>query len=191
MKRTLIATLLAVASAGVQAQASQLSACQTDAANVVAAVLVAQSGVPLDQALANGGDTPHAQDLINKGYRIAAAGPDAAKKQLQAKIAKCGGYAPKSSAAVRSGALYGYADKVRRRVDPYIDWSGARSGLETVIAVNCAPTGTLLSATVTRSSGNSQWDAAALRAVQRSDPMPRDTNGETPPSFTITLRPVG
>ena len=36
-----------------------------------------------------------------------------------------------------------------------------------------------------------QWDDAALRAVQRSDPMPLDINGKTPTSFLITLRPAG
>ncbi|CAB3771575.1 cell envelope integrity protein TolA [Paraburkholderia solisilvae] len=85
----------------------------------------------------------------------------------------------------------GYAEKVQRRVRPNIVWAGDTQGLETVVSVRCAPTGTLLSATVTRGSGNSQWDDAALRAVQRSDPMPQDTNGKTPASFTITLRPAG
>ncbi|CAB3766483.1 cell envelope integrity protein TolA [Paraburkholderia humisilvae] len=85
----------------------------------------------------------------------------------------------------------GYAEKVQRRVRPNIVWAGDTQGLETVVSVRCAPTGTLLSATITRGSGNSQWDDAALRAVQRSDPMPQDTNGKTPASFTITLRPAG
>jgi TolA protein len=191
MKKTLIAALLAVASAAVQAQASQLSECQTDAANVIAAISVAQSGVPLNQALANAGDTPHARDLINEGYRIAATGPDAANKRMQAEIAKCGGYAPKSNAGIRSGVLLGYIDKVHRQVRPNIIWSGDTQGLETVVAVHCAPTGTLLSATITRSSGNTQWDNAALKAVQRSDPMPPDADGKTPAKFDITMRPAG
>ena len=85
----------------------------------------------------------------------------------------------------------GYAEKVQRRVRPNIVWAGETAGLETVVAVRCSPTGTLLSATIRRSSGNEQWDEAALRAVQRSDPMPVDTNGQAPSSFTITLRPAG
>jgi len=70
-------------------------------------------------------------------------------------------------------------------------WAGETAGLETVVAVRCAPTGTLLSATIRQSSGNEQWDQAALRAVQRSDPMPVDINGQAPAAFTITLRPAG
>lgn len=100
----------------------------------------------------------------------------------------------KSGTGTGSGgtaASPGYADKVKRRVRPNIVWAGETEGLETVIAVHCSPTGTLLSATVTRGSGNAQWDDAALRAVQRSDPMPLDDNGRAPASFTITMRPAG
>ncbi len=82
-----------------------------------------------------------------------------------------------------------YAEKVRRLVRPNILWGGETQGLETVISVRCAPSGTLLSATVSRSSGNPAWDDVALRAVQRSDPMPVDTNGKTPASFLIVVRP--
>jgi colicin import membrane protein len=90
-----------------------------------------------------------------------------------------------------NAASPGYADKVRRRVRPNIIWAGETAGLETEISVRCSPTGTLLSATISRSSGNSQWDEAALRAVQRSDPMPQDVDGKTPSNFKITLRPAG
>ncbi|CAD6525181.1 cell envelope integrity protein TolA [Paraburkholderia metrosideri] len=85
----------------------------------------------------------------------------------------------------------GYADKVRRAVRPNISWGGETAGLETVISVRCSPTGTLLDASISRSSGNAAWDDAALRAVHRTDPMPQDINGKTPTSFLITLRPAG
>ncbi|EEA01935.1 protein TolA [Burkholderia sp. H160] len=83
----------------------------------------------------------------------------------------------------------GYIDKVRRAVQPNISWPNAADGLETTIAVRCSPTGTVLSATVSRSSGNQAWDDAALRAVQRTDPMPRDIDGKTPPTMNIRVRP--
>ncbi|CAB3781195.1 hypothetical protein LMG28614_01186 [Paraburkholderia ultramafica] len=89
-----------------------------------------------------------------------------------------------------TAASPGYADKVRRAVLPNVSWGGEKEGLETVVSVRCSPTGTLLNATVSRSSGNAAWDAAALRAVRRTDPMPLDTNGKTPDNFLITLRPA-
>ncbi|MGF6977103.1 colicin import membrane protein [Paraburkholderia sp. JPY465] len=90
-----------------------------------------------------------------------------------------------------TAATPAFNDRVQRRVRPNIVWSESPEGLETVIAVRCSPSGTVLNASVYRSSGNPAWDAAALRAVQRSDPMPQDINGKTPESFTITLRPAG
>lgn len=87
--------------------------------------------------------------------------------------------------------LHSYDDKVRRRVRPHIEWEGPSAGLETMIAIRCAPSGALLSATIQRSSGNAQWDAAAIKAVQSADPMPSDSNGRAPAEFEITLRPAG
>lgn len=113
--------------------------------------------------------------------------------QMQDMINSNEGFAKNDTTGYRSNSTVAspsYADKVRRRVRPNIVWSGEIQHLETVITVRCAPIGTLLSATVTRSSGNSQWDDAALRAVQRSDPMPLDTTGKAPASFMITLRPA-
>ena len=100
------------------------------------------------------------------------------------------GKAGTGSGSGGTAASPGYADKVRRAVLPNVSWGGETEGLETVISVRCSPTGTLLSATVSHSSGNPAWDAAALRAVHRTDPMPLDTNGKTPESFLITLRPA-
>lgn len=82
-----------------------------------------------------------------------------------------------------------YPLKVRRRVAPNIVWNGPTQGLETAIAVRCAPSGMLLSASIIGTSGNDEWDKAALRAVERSDPMPLDTDGVAPPEFEMRLRP--
>lgn len=104
------------------------------------------------------------------------------------------GPAPGNAFAIRRGEVHdlgpeNYADKVRRRVRPHMVWAGNVADLQTIVAVRCAPSGTLLGATVARSSGNDSWDAAALRAVQQSDPMPVDVNGKALARFMITLRP--
>ncbi len=84
----------------------------------------------------------------------------------------------------------GYADKVRRKVLPNVTFGGNLSdNPQAVVTVNCAPDGTVLSASISRPSSNPAWDAAVLRAVQLSSPMPRDVDGSAPHSFTITFRP--
>ncbi|ABF09549.1 cell envelope integrity protein TolA [Cupriavidus metallidurans] len=100
------------------------------------------------------------------------------------------GSAAGSGAGSGGKASPGYADRVRRRVKPNIIFGGDVEGNPAaVVSVSLAPDGSLLSARLTRSSGNSDWDNAVLRAVQRSDPLPRDEDGKAPANFTITFKP--
>ncbi|UMY33411.1 energy transducer TonB [Burkholderia contaminans] len=86
----------------------------------------------------------------------------------------------------------GYEDRVRRRVSMHLVAPiGIDGNPSAVIAVRCAPDGAVLDATIRRSSGNLEWDIAALTAVDKTDPMPRDENGNAPASFLITFRPKG
>ena len=80
-----------------------------------------------------------------------------------------------------------YVQKIRRLVHSHVRWHGNSVDLPTVISVNCAANGKLLSASIVQSSGNVAWDAAALNAVQQSDPMPAEQNGQARARFTITL----
>lgn len=97
----------------------------------------------------------------------------------------------KSGTGTGSGgnaASPGYADKVRRLVKPNIVWGGERTGLTTVVAIRCAPSGDVLSVSIRRSSGNSGWDQAVVNAINASVPLPPDSNGRTPSDITITFK---
>ncbi|MEM5372846.1 energy transducer TonB [Paraburkholderia azotifigens] len=100
-----------------------------------------------------------------------------------------------SPSAVLSGfgsdaAMKSFGEKVRRLVRSNLVWIGpADNSTRTVIQVQCATDGKLLSATIYRASGNPAWDAAALSAVQHSDPMPSDDYGNTLIHFKITVMP--
>jgi colicin import membrane protein len=100
------------------------------------------------------------------------------------------GSAAGSGAGSGGKASPGYADRVRRKVKPNINFGGDVDGNRAaVVSVSLAPDGSLLSARLSKSSGNADWDNAVLRAVQRSDPLPTDENGKAPSSFTITFKP--
>jgi TolA protein len=86
--------------------------------------------------------------------------------------------------------VFEYAEMVRQRVRPNIVWRGKADHQETVVEVDCAPSGSLESVRIVRGSGDRAWDRAALEAVRRSGPMPVDESGRAPPSFLITLRPA-
>ncbi|MNJ01118.1 hypothetical protein D3C73_1606450 [compost metagenome] len=57
------------------------------------------------------------------------------------------------------------------------------------VAVRTAPDGTIVSVRVTQSSGNPAWDQAVVRALHKTDTLPRDTDGRVPSSLTIGFRP--
>lgn len=59
------------------------------------------------------------------------------------------------------------------------------------VTMQLAPDGALLSAQLTKSSGDVGWDNAVLQAVRRSDPLPVAENGKAPPTITMTFRPKG
>jgi TonB family protein len=82
-----------------------------------------------------------------------------------------------------------FAAKVERLVRAKIVWDGQTNHLRTTISVRCSSDGKLLSAAIVRSSGNPEWDAVALSAVQHSDPMPLDSDGKTPKNFKVTVQP--
>ncbi|WP_055324921.1 cell envelope integrity protein TolA [Ralstonia solanacearum] len=85
----------------------------------------------------------------------------------------------------------GYADRVRAKVKPNIvfDPEAVSGNPSAVVSVQMAPDGSILSRRLTKSSGNGAYDEAVLRAVDRSDPLPRDTSGKAPSSVILTFRP--
>lgn len=76
---------------------------------------------------------------------------------------------------------------------PNIAYAGDTTGNPlAIVAVRIAPDGSILSMTLTKSSGNPAWDAAAMAAIKKSDPLPRGVDGKAPPpNLDIRLRPKG
>ena len=58
-------------------------------------------------------------------------------------------------------------------------------GLEVVLA-----DGTILSRKLLSSSGNKAWDDAVLRAIDKTEVLPRDTDGRVPPVIVLGFRPL-
>lgn len=104
--------------------------------------------------------------------------------------AQAGGAEPNSGTGTSGKPSSGYAERVRQRVKPNIIFNEDINGNPAaVVAVRMAPDGSILSARLAKSSGNSSWDNAVLRAVQVSDPLPRDESGAAPPEIRITFWP--
>jgi colicin import membrane protein len=56
--------------------------------------------------------------------------------------------------------------------------------------VRVAPDGTIQSRKILLSSGNKAWDEAVLRAIDKTEILPKDTDGRVPPVIVLGFRPL-
>jgi colicin import membrane protein len=94
------------------------------------------------------------------------------------------------TAAQSSGPSAGYAGRIKARIKPNIVLTTSVAGnpLATV-EVRLAPDGTIVSRRLTKSSGSPAWDETVLRAIDKTEILPRDVDGRVPPSMSIDFRP--
>lgn len=90
-----------------------------------------------------------------------------------------------------SGPSGSYAGKVKQRVQPHIafDAKDTPGNPEAEVEVRTAPDGTITLTKLTKSSGVPAWDNAVLRALDKTQTLPRDEDGRVPPSMILVFRP--
>ncbi|MBL0425885.1 cell envelope integrity protein TolA [Ramlibacter alkalitolerans] len=102
--------------------------------------------------------------------------------------------APSSTgtAAHSSGPSAGWAGRVIARVRPNIVFTDTVSGNpEAEVEVRLAPDGTIVSRRLKKSSGVKAWDDAVLRALDKTEVLPRDVDGRVPSPVVIEFKPKG
>ena len=94
------------------------------------------------------------------------------------------------TAARTSGPSAGYAGRIKARIKPNIVLTTSVAGnpLATV-EVRLAPDGTIVSRRLTKSSGSPAWDETVLRAIDKTEVLPKDIDGRVPPLISIDFRP--
>jgi colicin import membrane protein len=94
------------------------------------------------------------------------------------------------TAAQSSGPSSSWAGRVRGRVKPNIVFSDDVPGNpQAVVEVRLAPDGTITSKRITKSSGVRSWDDAVLRALDKTEVLPRDVDGRVPSLVELSFRP--
>lgn len=89
-----------------------------------------------------------------------------------------------------AGPSGSYGGKVAAKVKPNIIYPDAITGNPRAeVEVRAAPDGTITSTRLVQSSGNKAWDDAVLRALQKTETLPRDVDGRVPSSLVIGFRP--
>ena len=89
-------------------------------------------------------------------------------------------------------APLGWTDKVVKKVKPLIVFNpeSISGNPATVVKVDLAPDGAILSTSILSSSGNAGWDRAVLLALTRAESLPKDDNGKIPQrEVKLTFKP--
>jgi colicin import membrane protein len=111
-------------------------------------------------------------------------------KRIAGMAGATGGPTDTGTALKASGPSASYAGRIRGKVKPNIVFGEDIAGNPTAeVEVKCAPDGTILSKRLLQSSGHKSWDDAVIKALEKTEILPRDTDGRVPPVLVISFRP--
>ena len=112
-------------------------------------------------------------------------------KRMQGLAGASGGENATGTALKSSGPSASYAGRLVARIKPNITYPGDVLGNPRAeVEVKVGADGTILSRRVVQSSGNKAWDDAVLRAIDKTEVLPRDTDGRVPPVIVLGFRPL-
>lgn len=112
--------------------------------------------------------------------------------RMQAMAGATGGPTATGTALRSSGPSDSYAGRIRARVRPNIVFTDDIAGNPTAeVEVRMAPDGTITSSKIVKSSGVKSWDNAVLRALDKTETLPRDTDGRVHTPLIIEFKPKG
>ena len=111
-------------------------------------------------------------------------------KRMQGMAGASGDENAKGTALKASGPSASYAGRIRARIKPNITFTEDVAGNpKAEVEVRTSPDGTIISRKLLSSSGNKAWDDAVLKAIDKTNTLPRDEDGRVPPVLEISFRP--
>lgn len=112
-------------------------------------------------------------------------------QRMQGMAGASGGPNATGTALKSSGPSASYAGRLVGRIKPNITYPGDVAGNPRAeVEVRVAPDGTIISRRIVQSSGNKAWDDAVLRAIDKTEILPKDTDGRVPPLIVLGFRPL-
>jgi colicin import membrane protein len=135
------------------------------------------------------------KDKAEKAEKADAARADALRqenlKRMQGMAGASGGENAAGTALKSSGPSATYAGRLVGRIKPNITYPGDMVGNPRAeVEVRVAPDGVIQSRRILQSSGNKAWDEAVLRAIDKTEIFPKDTDGRVPPVIVLGFRPL-
>lgn len=112
-------------------------------------------------------------------------------QRMQGMAGASGGPNATGTALKSSGPSASYAGRLVGCIKPNITYPGDVVGNPRAeVEVRVAPDGTVTSRRIVQSSGNKAWDDAVLRAIDKTEILPKDTDGRVPPLIVLGFRPL-
>lgn len=112
-------------------------------------------------------------------------------ERMMGQAGATGGPQSTGTAQRDAGPSANYAGRIVARVKPNIVLTeSVPATLRAEVEVRAAPDGTIVGRRLVKSSGNRDWDEAVLRAIDRTETLPRDTDGRVPSVITIGFTPA-
>ena len=112
-------------------------------------------------------------------------------KRMQGMAGASGGESATGSALKSSGPSASYGGRLVARIKPNITYTGDAAGnARAEVEVKVSPDGTILSRRIVQSSGNKAWDEAVLRAIDKTEILPKDTDGRVPAVIVLGFKPL-
>jgi len=112
-------------------------------------------------------------------------------KRMQGLAGTSGAENSTGTALRSSGPSASYAGRLVARIKPNITYPGDVVGNPRAeVEVRVGADGTIQSRRIVQSSGNKAWDEAVLRAIDKTEVLPRDTDGRVPPVIVLGFRPL-
>jgi colicin import membrane protein len=112
-------------------------------------------------------------------------------KRIMGQAGATGAATATGNAAQQAGPSADYLGRIKARIKPNVSFPDTVAGNPAVeIEVRLTPEGRIiLPSRVVKSSGVAEWDEAVLRAIAKTEVLPRDESGKVPPVMTIVYRP--
>ena len=89
-----------------------------------------------------------------------------------------------------SGPSASYAGRIIAIIRPNIVFTDDIAGNPTAeVEVKAAPNGSIISRRLLKSSGVKSWDDAVIKAIDKTEALPRDVDGRVPADLIISFRP--
>lgn len=124
---------------------------------------------------------------LAKKQEAALAAAREAQMQRIASLAGATGDANATGSALQSaGPSASYIGRIKAKIRPNVSFPDTIPGNPKVeVDVRLAPDGRIMSSRIVKASGVREWDDAVLRAIERTEVLPRDESGKVPPALII------